>query len=185
MRKVFIVFLAIVAAACAKVSVETAKPIKVDITMRVDIYQHVEKDVDSIMDEIYGEGDTQLNAIFGLPTVYAADLTSAERQAIDRIKGRLDKIEHYFRQGYIGENKDALLEAVGEVPATEQEGVESLIEAENQDRQILYKATAERNNAPLAGVRQLFFDRHYKQAEAGYLFQVYQEDSASYIWQKK
>ena len=53
MRKIALLLLTIIAFGCAKVQVETTKPIKVDVNMRVDVYQHVVKDVESVNDQIY------------------------------------------------------------------------------------------------------------------------------------
>ncbi|MDP2911312.1 MAG: hypothetical protein Q8N76_03140, partial [Candidatus Omnitrophota bacterium] len=50
MKNIFIVSIALVAfLGCARVRVEAPKdPIKLDISMRLDIYQHVAKDIDAI-----------------------------------------------------------------------------------------------------------------------------------------
>ena len=56
MKIFLILFLGLAAGlGCARVRVEAPKePIKVDISMRLDIYQHVEKDIDAIENIVSG-----------------------------------------------------------------------------------------------------------------------------------
>ena len=180
MKKVLIVFLAFNVLACAKISVETKKPIKVDINMRVDIYQHVVKDADSINDQIYGDRDKDFNAIFRFNEVYAADSSS---EAIARRKARLSKVEGYFSRGYVGENRDAFLAIRSGVPSNINADVESLISAENKDREILYQATAKKNNTDVSSVRKIFFENDYNRSPAGYWFEV--NRNGQYKWERK
>ena len=172
MKKLVIVFIGLVVFGCAKVSVETPKPIKVDINMRVDVYQHVVKDVESINDQIYGPENKELNSLFGLGTVYAQDLSTQASEAIARRKSRVGKIEEYFSKGYIGENRKALLEIVGDVPANTKSEVKDIVNQENKDRDIIYGATAKKNNTDISGVRKVFFESDYKRASSGFWFQT-------------
>ncbi|MFC1703824.1 DUF1318 domain-containing protein [Candidatus Omnitrophota bacterium] len=178
------IFLTLLALGCAKVSVETTKPIQVDINMRVDIYQHVEKDVESINDQIYGDPAKQINFLFGARNAYAQD-SGALDEAIQNRKTRVATIEGYFAKGYIGENKDALLETRGSVPAEENADVQSAISAENNDRNVIYSATAQKNNTDIAGVRKVFLDKDYQRAPSGYWFQVYDQSAGNYAWKQK
>ncbi|MCP4653691.1 MAG: YdbL family protein [Candidatus Omnitrophica bacterium] len=185
MKKVFAVFFLMIMIACAKVSVETTKPIKVDINLRVDIYQHVQKDVDSIMDEIYSDQQSRLNSIFVLPCVYAADFSSQVNEAIQGIKSRLSKMENYFASGYIGENKDGALEVVADVPDSVSDELLTDLKKENADREVLYRATADKNGASLSDVRKIFFEKHYEKAADGSFFEAYDQATDAYIWKKK
>jgi len=176
----FIVIMALFIISCAKISVETTKPIKVDISMRVDIYQHVVKDIEDINDQIYGSSEKDFNSLFDFEQVYAADRMSA---AISRRKERVGLIEGYFAQGYIGESKDALLELRGNVPERESDQIQKVISEENKDREILYKAIAEKNKTSISSVQKVSFESDYKRAPSGYWFQV--PDGEGYIWKKK
>lgn len=185
MKRLLVIFIILILFGCAKLSVETTKPIKVDISMRVDVYQHVVKDVESIEDQIYGNKEKQLNFIFGSSIVYAQDSSNVDA-AIQRRKDRASEIEGYFAKGYIGENKDALLEDIsGSIPADIRARIKSLITQENKDREILHQSTAKKNSVNVSEVRKIFFQNHYKRAPSGWWFQVYDEQSASFKWIKK
>ncbi len=182
MRPISIIILVLFIISCAKVSVETSKPIKVDINMRVDIYQHVVKDVEDINDQIYGTEDKDFNALFGFNQAYAEDSSDLMASAISRRKARLSIIEGYFAQGYIGENKDALLE-LRSAPQDGREQIESFISQENSDRNIIYQAVAEKNQTDISTVRKASLESDYKRAAFGYWFQV--PDSEGYTWKRK
>lgn len=185
--RAFTVFVCIVAVlGCAKVNIETAKPIKVDINMRVDIYQHVVEDVESIEDQIYGDTEKQLNCLFGIENVYAEDGNAALSAAIHNRKKRLNKVEYYFKKGYIGENRDAYLEIVSQSISRDlRQEVERLVSAENLDRQVIYKATAQKNGVAIEETRKVFFQDHYNRAPSGYWFEVFDEGKDDYTWIKK
>ncbi len=183
MKKISVIFLAFFLISCAKVSVETKKPIKVDINMRVDIYQHVVKDVEDINDQIYGSSGKDLNSLFGFEEAYAADLPAGASEAISRRRDRVGSIEAYFSKGYIGENKDALLELKGDVSGEEKAAVVKTISEENKDRKILYKAIAEKNGTDISSVQKASFESDYKRAPSGYWFQI--SDGGGYTWNKK
>jgi uncharacterized protein YdbL (DUF1318 family) len=187
-EKLIFVFLCLFVLGCAKLSVETAKPIKLDISMRIDVYQHVEKDISSIEDQIYGGKDKKLNAVFGfgIEAAYAADFSFAVLDAIERRKSRSAMIEEYFSQGYIGENRDAVLEIVNKGLAIDLKGkVIAAIDAENADRVTIYSGIAQKNGADLADVRKSSFSDHYRRAGEGYWFEVYDDGSGKYSWKQK
>ncbi|MEI8349657.1 MAG: DUF1318 domain-containing protein [Candidatus Omnitrophota bacterium] len=175
----------IVMIGCAKVNLQTAKPLQVDINMRVDVYQHVAKDVESIQDQIYGTAkEKQMNAILFIEAVYAQESSSGLSSAIERRRVRKDTITEYFKKEYIGENKNADLEIVSKnMPADEQSKVQEALRAENQDRDTIYQATATKNGVGIQEVRKMFFDDDYKRAPGGSWFEVYSGNS--YSWQKK
>lgn len=56
-----------------------------------------------------------------------------------REASRLDQVERFKREGLIGENNQALLELRGSPKTLQKRRIESLIKAENQDRQRLYE----------------------------------------------
>jgi hypothetical protein len=63
---------------CARVQVRAPKdPIKLDISMRLDVYQHVEKDIDAIENIVSGSGDQGFLDVF-VKEAYAADELSPE-----------------------------------------------------------------------------------------------------------
>lgn len=184
MKKVWIVLVVIIALGCAKVSVETKEPIKVDINMRVDVYQHVVNDVESINDQIYGSGEKQLNAIFSIGVAYAEDFSADVSAAISRRKSRGKTIESYLAKGYIGENRNALLQLMGQAPADKRDSINKMVNEENSDRNAIYSAVAKKNETSQKEVRKVFFEDDYKRAPSGSWFEVY-KDNTTYIWVRK
>ena len=185
MQRMSIALLVLIALGCARLSVETAKPIKVDINMRVDIYQHVVKDVESINDEIYGTQEKMLNSILMMQNAYAADFSQEAQEAISNRKTRVNQIGEYLSKGYIGENKDALLEVTADALSSLKADIEELISKENSDRQILYAETAKKNGISVSEARKVFFEDDYRRAPAGSLFQVYDRSSGKFVWTRK
>ena len=182
MNRLIFVLITLVALGCARVRVETVEPIKVDINMRVDIYQHVAEEVQSINDQIYGT-DMDVNFLFSLiEDAYAADNTGLTA-AISRRKNRLKQIEEYFVLGYLGENRYALLELRAQVPPSEEAKIKEVISRENSDRQTIYKATAEKNEISISEAQKIFFEDDYKRALGGFLFEVLKD--GKYVWQTK
>lgn len=187
MKKILIAVMVMAALGCAKVSVETTKPIKVDVTMRIDIYQHVEKEASSIEDQIYGKKDKQLNSLLAImvPEAYAQENSPAEiNEAIERRKARAGEIEGYFNKGYAGEKLDGLLQVMEDVPEEVSEKVAAAVKEENRDRMIIYSATADSNKLPLEETQLFFYADHYQRAKKGCWFEVKEKDG-SIVWKKK
>jgi len=75
----FLVGAAMVGIGCARVSLQgSEKPIKVDISMRLDVYQHVEKDADSIENIVSGGKDKQSFLNLFVSVAYAQEEMSPE-----------------------------------------------------------------------------------------------------------
>ncbi|MCF7873097.1 MAG: YdbL family protein [Candidatus Omnitrophica bacterium] len=179
MKKLGMVLVVLILFGCAKVSVETKKPLKVDINMRLDVYQHVVKEAESIEDQIYGSDQPQMNSLFSIGIVYAADNLE---DAIKRRKQRAAKIEDYFNKAYIGESRNGYLEVIkSDAPSQ----VKEIISGENKDRKIIYENTAKKNDAKLSAVEKIFFKDHYKRASSGWYFKIYDSGKGEYTWQRK
>lgn len=179
MKKLGAILIVFMLLGCARVAVETKKPLKVDINMRLDVYQHVVNEAESIEDQIYGNGNAEMNFLLGVSEVYAADNLS---EAIERRKERAPRIESYFNKGYIGEDRNGYLKLIKSDAPDE---VKKVIVKENKDRRIIYQNTANKNNTKLSAVEKIFFKDHYKRAPSGWYFEIYSQSKEKYIWQKK
>ncbi len=181
MKKILWVFLVIVAISCAKVNLQTAQPLKVDINMRVDVYQHVAADVASVQDQIYGSTQKQINFLNFTQEAYAQTQSPEVTAAIERRKDRRNTIEDYFSKGFIGETSNAYLEAIAkDIPENLKSTIANTISEENNDRRIIYKSIAAKNGVDIAQTEKIFFDDDYKRAPAGYWFQ-----SSNGSWKQK
>lgn len=157
---------------CARVAVEAPKePIKVDITMRLDIYQHVVKDLEAVDDIVYGPAEKQkagddrsfLNLF---ENAYAEESLGSEvEQAALKRKGRLPALTAWERKGVVGENLLGLVEIRNSSLATGE--VEELVRQENADRMAIYNSLAARNNVTVEEVQKVNAQRQQEKAPSG------------------
>ena len=147
---------------CAKVQVQAPKdPIKVDISMRLDIYQHVEKDIDAIEGIVSGAkeapkpGDKQSFLDRIIPCAYAQDLSPEVEAAALRRKDRYQALVEWEQKGVIGENKSGLVE----IRKSAEANVNEIISGENADRRLIYKSIAQKNGTSVEEVEKLYAQR--------------------------
>ncbi|MFA5164315.1 MAG: DUF1318 domain-containing protein [Candidatus Omnitrophota bacterium] len=176
--------LVILVMGCASVQVKAPKdPIKVDITMRLDVYQHVEKDIDSIEDIVSGKstpkpkGGMQLN--FLMANAYAEDGLSADvEQAALRRRDRKDELVSWEQKGVLGENAMGLVEArSGQAPG-------GLVDSENADRMIIYKGIAKKNGTSVEDVQKIYAVRLHEDAPSGTPIEVIAA-AGNRVWKTK
>jgi len=133
----------IIVAGCARVLVEAPKePIKVDISMRLDIYQHIEKDIDEIENIVSGSLDKPQSKAspnilnFYVKEAYADEgLSPQVEQAALRRRDRRSQLFSWEEKGVIGENKVGLAEV--RILDQVNDATQKLIEAENNDRMLI------------------------------------------------
>jgi uncharacterized protein YdbL (DUF1318 family) len=184
-----VVFL--LALGCARVRVGGSKePIKLDISMRLDIYQHVAKDIDSIENMVSGAkpktagSDKQSLLGYFVTEAYAEEGLGAEvEQAALRRRDRRESLLPLLTQAVIGENKSGLLEIKS--PDALNPGAKQLIQAENSDRMIIYRAVASKNGISVEEVQKLYAKRLQEDAPAGSPIEVSNQSSGAYLWQTK
>lgn len=176
---------------CARVRVEAPKePIKVDVSMRIDVYQHVQKDIDAIEDIVSGSSkekvasDQHSRFKFFVGVAYAQEeLNPSVQEAALRRKERLTDLYLLMKQGIIGENKAGLVEIVDESRADAP--MKSLVADENSDRMVIYKELAQKNNASVDDIQKVYTSRLQNDAPPGTLIEIYNNASSSYEWKKK
>lgn len=145
---------------CARVRVEAPKePIKLDISMRLDIYQHVAKDIDAIEDIVSGKeqklpsskNGSKLNIL--VKDAYAEDSLGpeVERAALNR-RDRRPQLLSLEEKGIISENNVGLVEIAGEADSS----IKELVSAENSDRMVIYKAIAAKNGISVEEVQEIY-----------------------------
>ena len=167
-----LLFVLVLFLGCARIKMEAPKEaIKVDVAMRLDVYQHVEKDIDKIENMVSDkqgkkpsakDNHSLLECFVG--NAYAEDGLGVDvEQAALRRKDRLSELAAMEEKGIIGENKSGLVEIKNEPSLSDQ----GLVEAENSDRMIIYKAVAEKNGTSVDDVQHLYAKRLQADAPAG------------------
>jgi uncharacterized protein YdbL (DUF1318 family) len=155
---------------CATVKVQAPKePIKVDISMRLDVYQHVQKDINTIEDLVTGSGSSQgaadkqsfLN--FGAGVAYAQELSPQVEEAAMRRKARRGELVSLEQAGIVGESNKGLVQ----VMKPEHIVADSIVNEENADRMVIYNSIAAGNGTAVSDVQKLYAERLQKDAPSG------------------
>lgn len=176
---------------CARVKVEApSEPIKVDISMRLDVYQHVQKDIDAIENIVSGDkkeskpaDDKQgfLNCFNSY--AFAQEALSPEvEQAALRRRGRSNEVISLQQEGVIGENRAGLIEIRNADGAN---SAQQLARQENDDRMLIYNSLAKKNNTSLEEIQKLYAARLQKDAPSGTPIEVFNQSSGSFEWKIK
>jgi len=156
---------------CARVRVEAPKEaFKVDISMRLDVYQHVSKDIDSIENIVSGatqkpaKPDIKSSLNIFVSQAYAQEGLGADvEQAALRRRDRRPQLAVYESKGIVGENASGLVE----IRAAAGADAQALVSAENSDRMIIYTAVAQKNGTSVTEVQKLYAKRLHSDAPAG------------------
>ena len=181
----------IVATGCARVLVQAPKePIKVDISMRLDIYQHIEKDIDEIENIVSGSSEKPQSKAspnilnFFVKEAYADEgLSPQVEQAALRRRDRRSQLFSWEEKGVVGENKVGLAEI--RILDQVNDATQKLIEAENSDRMLIYQAVAVKNGTSVEEVQKLYAKRLHADSPSGTPIEVFNEANGSYEWKIK
>ena len=181
----------IVAAGCARVLVQAPKePIRVDISMRLDIYQHIEKDIDEIENIVSGSSEKPQSKAspnilnFFVKEAYADEgLSPQVEQAALRRRDRRSQLFSWEEKGVVGENKVGLAEV--RILDQVNDATQKLIEAENSDRMLIYQAVAVKNGTSVEEVQKLYAKRLHADSPSGTPIEVFNEANGSYEWKIK
>jgi uncharacterized protein YdbL (DUF1318 family) len=161
MKNISIALIVLVAfLGCARVRVEAPKEaIKLDISMRLDIYQHVAKDIDMIEDIVSGAGEKSPSGKQGsmldilVPSAYAQEGLSPEvEQAAYNRRDRKPQLDSLEENGVVAENKSGLVEIKGDADSS----IKDLVSAENKDRMVIYMAIAAKNGISVEKVQEMY-----------------------------
>lgn len=171
---------------CARVRVEAPKePIKVDISMRLDIYQHIEKDIDQIEGIVSGTKDKSSWRCPGLIKVaYAKEALDPEvEQVALRRKERLVELSSLEGKGIVGENNLGMVEIRKKENADAR--VKEIVLAENNDRILIYRYLSRKNNTSLEEVQKIYAKRLQTDAPLGSPIESLNEATGAYEWKEK
>ncbi len=190
MKRYWVIFIALAAFfGCARVRVEAPKePIKLDISMRLDIYQHVAKDIDAIEDIVSGNGTKPAKGKEGsmldlfVKDAYAQESLSPEvEQAAYNRRDRKPQLVSLEESGVAGENKLGMVEIRGDADSS----IKALIDAENTDRMIIYNAIAAKNGISIEEVQKMYAKKLQGGANPGTPIETLNESTGQYEWKVK
>ena len=186
---------------------EQDKPleVKVDVNVRIDVYQHASDVLDFIdgksdqlpepdadtepAPETTGFVDNVIDLAFGVSPAYAAATseTSRYRQLAESMRKRAKVVQKYKSDLSVGENRKGLLSVrKNEKMKSDAEyasAVKKTVKAENRDRTRFYKEDAKRLNKSYGEVVRAYTEARRKKAKKGEWIEVRKENK--WVWVKK
>ncbi|RJP61018.1 MAG: DUF1318 domain-containing protein [Candidatus Auribacter fodinae] len=178
------------------IKVEQDEPFRVDVNMRIDVYQHTVEHANTIEDLINSGAQPQSfnffelmdTLLFGSPA-YAQSgsivsrLSEESKTAIANRQNRRAELVSWQQKGIIGENALGFVtlynKSVGS-PTLQQ-----LIQAENADRTIIYNNLAQIEGANPEEIGKVYATQIQQNAPSGTPIEVYDRNSGKNNWQIK
>jgi hypothetical protein len=161
----------IVLAGCANgptINLDTKKPlkvdpVKVDLNMRVDVYQHPDANVQKRV---------------------AGAQPAATEDAQTRMRNRMGEVQVLKNNRIVGESGQGLLEIRNKPPGEFGEYVQRLADAENKDRLAMMQDIAKTKNLPIVEVQRQQAELARNKAFSGEWIEVPQADG-TFVWKQK
>jgi hypothetical protein len=150
--------------ACAgpTVNLVTPEPIKVDIAMRLDVYQHAKE-----------------------PAKKPRTTLTASSDPIEARRNRMADIQTFKNSRLVGEGRDALLSIRVDTPGDYGDYIRKSVDAENTDRMQLMKTESEREKISLPQIQKKQASLAAKLAFKGEWIELVKEDGSAEWIQKE
>ena len=163
-RALAITAIALFLTACAgpTVNLATPQPIKVDIAMRLDVYQHAKEASKKSTSSV------------------ATSIDPAEAR-----RNRMADIQTFKNSRLVGEGRDALLAIRVETPGDYGDFIRKTVDAENADRMTLMKSDAEKQKTSLPQIQTKQASLAAKLAFKGEWIEVVKDDGSAEWIQKE
>ena len=128
--------------------------------LQIVIYQVIDNLLNVIVSPAYAEANLSVN------TVGISRLRSS-------MQARFSALKPFYANGIVGLKSDGFIIAKGAIPLRNRNQVNTLIAAENSDRQQLYQAIANANGHPewAAQIQTTFASRWISNAQSGWWYQ--------------
>lgn len=154
---------ALLLASCAAptVNLATPQPIKVDIAVRLDVYQHAKE------------------------AAKKSTTTPASADPVEARRNRMAEIQTFKNSRLVGEGRDALLSIRVDTPGDYGDFVRRTVDAENADRMALMKSEAEKQKTALPQLQSKQAALAAKLAFKGEWIEVLRNDGSSEWVQKE
>lgn len=138
-------------------------PVKVDLNMRVDVYQHPDASVQKRVTSVQ---------------------PAAPEDAQTRSRNRMGEVQVLKNNRIVGESGQGLLEIRNKPPGEFGEYVQRIIEAENKDRAAMMQDIALKKNLALGEVQRQQAELARNKAFSGEWIEVPQSDG-TFVWKQK
>jgi hypothetical protein len=150
--------------ACAgpTVNLATPQPIKVDIAMRLDVYQHAKE-----------------------ASKKSTSSVATSTDPVEARRNRMADIQSFKNSRLVGEGRDALLAIRVETPGDYGDFIRKTVDAENADRMALMKSDAEKQKASLPQIQTKQASLAAKLAFKGEWIEVVKDDGSAEWIQKE
>lgn len=150
--------------ACAgpTVNLATPQPIKVDIAMRLDVYQHAKE-----------------------ASKKSTPTSTTSTDPAEARRNRMADIQTFKNSRLVGEGRDALLAIRVETPGDYGDFIRKTVDAENTDRMALMKSDAEKQKTSLPQIQTKQASLAAKLAFKGEWIEVIKADGSSEWIQKE
>ena len=142
------------------INLSTPEPIKLDIAMRLDVYQHSKESQKST-------------------TLPAASVDPAAAR-----RNRMADIQTFKDSRLVGEGCDSLLSIRVETPGDYGDYIRKAVSAENEDRMALMKSEADKQKIPLTQIQKKQAEISRKMAFKGEWIEI-QNSGGSTLWVQK
>jgi hypothetical protein len=151
-------------AACAgpTVNLATPQPIKVDIAMRLDVYQHAKE-----------------------ASKKSTPTSTTSTDPAEARRNRMADIQTFKNSRLVGEGRDALLAIRVETPGDYGDFIRKTVDAENTDRMALMKSDAEKQKTSLPQIQTKQASLAAKLAFKGEWIEVIKADGSAEWIQKE
>lgn len=180
------------------IKIEQEQPLRVDVNMRIDVYNHVMEHADEI-EKMVNEGGKQSCSFwrrlvflldFATPVYAQAGSEISQKfgketlDAINNRKLRRNEILKWESQGTVGENINGYVQFYSRLDLTKEqiEKIEKLIKDENADRQVIYQNIAQIENITTESVGRIYAEKIQKNAPSGTPVQIIDEKQKSEEW---
>jgi hypothetical protein len=162
MKSITLPLFALLLASCASptVNLSTPEPIKVDVAMRLDVYQHSKEAAPS-----------------SKKSSPSSDPDSARRN-------RMADIQTFKDSRLVGEGRDALLSIRTDTPGEYGDYIRKIVSEENSDRMALLKSEADKQKSPLTAIQTKQSDIAGKMAFKGEWIETVNPDGTTKWIQK-
>lgn len=159
------------------VNLTTDEPLKVDINVRLDVYQHEGKE---------GEGGATGTSGAGGEAGAESDEAKVSADLVaKRKRDRMEEVQRLKNNRLVGENHRGLL-TIRKLPLDDYgDYVKKTIEDENYDRNYLMRVEAKERNALLHAVQEMTWKENIARSYEGEWIEIAGAAEGTFAWEQK